>query len=527
MKKILYNARIHTQDDDQPIASAMVVDDGKIIAVGDDDILHKFSNFDKEDLQKRSILPGLTDAHIHLQQYAMNLQSVDCETDTIGECLERVAARVNKTPKGNWVLGHGWNQNRWEAGFGTAEMLDVVAPDHPVYLTAKSLHAGWTNTQALRLAGIEASTPDPTFGKIMHDHQGKPNGILLEDATLLVSRVIPKPNHQELVRIIKEAQMELWKMGITGIHDFDGFSCYLALKDMLDHGELNLRVVKSIPHDELDKAIKLGFYSGYGGEMLRIGSLKLFADGALGPHTAAMIEPYIDDPSNYGILNLDREQINEIGCKAVKKGISLAIHAIGDKAVNEVLEGFVLLRKYEEENKLEHLRHRIEHVQLIHSNDQVRLGELDLIASMQPIHATSDIEMVEKYWGKRDSFAYGWRTQLNHQVMLAFGSDAPVESPNPFLGLHAAVTRRRANGFPGNQGWQPEQRLTLEEAWRSFSIVPAYAAGMEDKLGKVKAGYLADLLVLNEDPFNLDPGELVDLRPNSTMVNGELVWREN
>ena len=274
--------------------------------------------------------------------------------------------------------------------------------------------------------------------------------------------------------------------------------------------------------------MQLGLRSGFGDETLRIGSLKGFADGALGPHTAAMVMPYEDDPSNLGILLLDAETLFEIGKSAIENGLSLAIHAIGDRANHEVLDAFSHLRNYEAGlpgDTRRRLRHRIEHVQLLHPADQARLAELGIIASMQPIHATSDMEMADRFWGERAALSYAWRTQKQHGARLAFGSDAPVESPNPFWGLHAAVTRRRANGSPGMEGWRAEQRLSLMEALEGFTTGPAYATGLENRLGRLAPGYLADLLMLDTDIFNCDPDQIKDIRPAATMIGGAWVWQ--
>lgn len=525
MQLVLYNARFPLLKENVPGVTAIAIDDGKIIALGDSDGLRqKYGSAQQQDMQGRVILPGLTDAHIHLAQYARFLDMVDCETGTLKECLQRVELAARRTPRGQWIQGHGWNQNLWEAGFGTAEMLDRVAPDHPVYLSAKSLHAGWANSLALKLAGVDAHTPDPPNGRIRHSAQGQPDGILLEDAVRLVTRVIPIEDLEVLTARIKNAQVALWKMGLTGLHDFDGADCFAALQVLKEGDQLQLRVLKSIPKENLEHAIAMGLRSGFGDDVLRIGSLKLFADGALGPHTAALLEPFIDDTRNYGILNMDKEQLFEIGHQAVENGISLAVHAIGDRANHEVLEGFAQLREHEKLNRLSQFRHRVEHVQLLGPEDEARLSELNLIASMQPIHATSDMEMAEKSWGARNRFAYAWKTQLTQGARLAFGSDAPVEQPNPFKGIHAAVTRRRGDGSPGEDGWHPEQRLSLPDALLGFTQGPAFAAGMEDRLGAIGRGFLADLIVLEQDPFEIPPNELAEVEPAGTMVNGNWVW---
>ncbi len=324
--------------------------------------------------------------------------------------------------------------------------------------------------------------------------------------------------------MIEDAQPALWSLGLTGVHDFDRRDCFLALQALNERDVLRLRVIKSLPMEVLDHAVEIGLRSGFGNEWLRVGSVKAFMDGALGPRTAAMIEPYLSEPENRGILNIDAEELLDAGRRAVTAGLSLAVHAIGDRANHEVLDAFEQLRQFERELGVPPRRHRIEHVQLLHPQDAERLADLDLIASMQPIHATSDMHMADLYWGERAALGYAWQTQIQHGVHLAFGSDAPVESPNPFWGLHAAVTRQRADGTPGKEGWYPDQRLSLQQAIESYSLGPAYAAGLEDRLGQLAPGYFADLIVLVQDPFSATPEELMDMNPEATMVGGEWVW---
>jgi len=523
--KILHNAHIHTLDASRPAASVVVIDRGWITAVGGEELLEQFPFAEKKDLDGRFVLPGLTDAHIHLQWYSLGLQKVDCETKTLEECLRRVSERAIATTPGEWILGHGWQQNDWGGEFPTAAQLDSAAPRHPVYLTAKSLHAGWVNSAALKLAGITASTPDPENGKIVRDARGNPNGILLESAMDLLNKALPEVSLEQVTKAIQAAQPKLWEIGLTGVHDFDQRLCFMALQVLHQRGDLKLRVTKSIPVDLLQQAHDLGLRSGFGDDMLRVGSVKVFMDGALGPRTAAMIQPYENEPDNRGILNMDSEHLFEIGRQAADSGLSMAVHAIGDRANHEVLDAIEQLRGYEREKNLPHFRHRIEHVQIVHPDDAARLGKLGVIASMQPIHATSDMLAADKLWGSRSVQAYAWRTQLSNGAVLAFGSDAPVESPNPFLGLHAAVTRRRADGSPAPQGWYPEQRLSALEAWWGFTTGAAYAAGMEDRLGKLAPDFHADLIVLDKDPFTIEPDDLLKMQSSATMVKGEWVWQ--
>ena len=529
--RIIYNANIYTLDPQLPKASAMVIQDDKIIAIGDDHfILSEFlAPLESFNADGCTIIPGLTDAHIHLQQYALNLTKIDCETATREECLKRVAERAQHTPPGTWIVGHGWNQNNWNGGFGNAAELDSITPDHPVYLTAKSLHAAWVNSAALYRARIPDQSIDPIGGKIGRDDNGLANGILFETAMQLVSDLIPEPDPLQLIEPINIALRQLSTMGLTGLHDFDWRNCFAALQILHKRGDLKMRVTKSIPLVDLPHASAIGLRSGFGDTMLRIGSVKAFADGALGPRTAAMLSPYEGEPENRGILMLDAEELVEIGRQAVDNGLSLAVHAIGDRANHNVLNAFSELRTYERTAQTvdprNQLRHRIEHVQITHSDDARRLAELGVIASMQPIHSTSDMDMANKFWGQRSEYAYAWRTQLNYGARLVFGSDAPVESPNPFLGLHAAITRRRADGSPGIDGWYPDQRLTPLEAIQAFTTGPAYATGMENQLGKLSPGYLADLILLDIDPFTSDPYALLESRPRGTLVAGEWVYQ--
>jgi predicted amidohydrolase YtcJ len=539
--KLLYNAHIHTQDESQPIASALLIDRERIAAVGEADVLlSQYPNAEKQDMGGRVILPGLTDAHIHLQYYALGLQKVECETDTKEECLRRVAERVKNTKPGEWILGHGWNHNTWqspplhqEEGLGVRENswplaseLDAIAPNNPVYLTAKSLHAGWVNTAAMKLANITSQTPDPHNGQIQRDAKGNVTGILLETAMELAGSVVPSPTVNDIVNAIEKAQPILWKMGLTGVHDFDRRDSFMALQQLHAQNKLKLRVLKNIPVELLNEAHALGLRSGFGDDMLRIGNVKVFMDGALGPHTAAMFQPYIGEENNRGILNMDGEELFEHGRKAAQVGLGMTVHAIGDRANHEVLNAYEQLRKYESENHLPRARHRIEHVQVLHPDDIARLGALNIVASMQPIHAISDMKMADDFWGpERAKLSYAWRTQLDNGARLAFGSDAPVDSPNPFWGLHASVTRRRADGSPSAEGWYPEQKLSMAEAWDAYTLGPAYAANMDDRLGRLVPGYLADLIVLEKDPFTCDPDELLAMQSSATMVDGEWVYQ--
>ena len=523
---IIHKVRIYTQNPARPFAEALAIHHGRIIACGSLGEVESYQipGTTRQDGRGAFLIPGFTDAHIHLQQYAEAQMMVDCETSTLQECLSRVAQRAAAAAPGEWILGHGWNQHNWAEGFGSAKMLDAAAPHNPVYLTAKSLHAGWCNSAALKAMGVDANTPDPQGGHFGKDAYGNPDGILYESAMACIEPYIPETTVEGTAADLQAAQHSLWQYGITGVHDFDITQCFQALQYVHREGLLRLRVVKSIPLEKLSSAIDTGLQTGFGDDMLRVGSVKLFADGALGPRTAAMLSPYENDPDNQGMLFLDQEEVFEYGRKASAAGISMAVHAIGDRANHEAVNGFARLRDYEQENQLPRLRHRIEHVQVLHPDDIKRLAQLDITASMQPVHLPSDWQAANRNWGSRSGNAFIFRSLLKAGTALAFGSDAPVESPNPFWGIHAAITRTNADAKPEG-GWYPDQKLTLEEAIHGFTAGAAWAAGSEQKLGRIMPGYFADLVMLPQDIFNLPADELRDLKPLATIVNGEWVWQ--
>jgi len=525
--KIFYNANIYAPE--IMGATALAVEHGNFLAIGsDDDILNLGLSCEKKtDLQGKTLWPGLTDAHVHLKLLANSLAMVDCETDTIKECLKRANEQSSKLPSKKWIRGHGWNHNRWVNGYGNAKMLDSVTEDHPAYFTAKSLHAAWANSNALKLAGIDSQTPDPPGGIIQRDKEGNPTGILFEAGAMsLVESVIPRQTQNEITSTIKSILPELWQLGIIGLHDFDSIDCWQALQNLYQSHELNLRIRKNIPFDHFEDFIQTGLRTDYGDDYLHIGSLKLFADGALGPQTAAMKHPYVGS-ENSGKLLLSEEEIFTIGRRAVDNGIALAVHAIGDRANAIVLNAFSRLRAYEQENHLPHYLHRIEHVQIIEMEDLECMKTLDVVASFQPSHAPSDMEMADRHLGNRSKNAYAYRSMVESGALYVCGSDAPVESVNPFYGLHAAVTRRRLDGSPSPKGWHPEQKISLKQALDGFSKNPAAISSRGSRLGQIKTGYKADFLILDQDPFKLDPQKIAQIKPAATFIEGKCVFKRS
>ncbi|MCE1252497.1 MAG: amidohydrolase family protein [Anaerolineae bacterium] len=524
---VLYNGKIHTQNNHQPLVEALVVRDGKIIFSGSSSEALKYvpsaASEKALDLKGACVIPGLTDSHLHFQYYSIMLQNINAELPDIQDVLHAVAEAAARKPKGSWITGFGWNRNVWGGVMPTAALLDAVAPDHPVCLNDKSGHAVWVNSAAMRIAGIHTGTVTPQGGEIVRDAAGNPTGLLLEEANLLVESIIPQPGVDELAEMVKQAMAVANRSGLTSIHDFDTPLLFRAFQKLHRERALKLRVTKGIPLAYLDKALDLGLTTGFGDDWLRIGALKLFADGALGPRTAWMLQGFSSAPDQTGIATTDINIIREAVFKANAAGLACAIHAIGDRATREVLNVFAEAKT---KGLTGNLRNRIEHVQLLSPEDRYRLAELNIIASMQPIHATSDMYIADQHWGEeRCAGAYALKTQIEAGAVLALGSDCPVETFDPLQGIHAAVTRRRADGTPGPSGWRPEQRISVAEALKGYTLNPAYATGMEDRLGILAPGWLADLVVLDGDLFEVDPMDMLKLKVLGTMVGGDFAWR--
>jgi len=525
MDIIIHNATIITLDGSRPRAQALAIRQGHIAALGsDDDILALAQPHTRRiNAGGAALIPGLVDAHIHWEWTTRALSGVDLFNVGKDEALARVAQAAQGLAEGDWLLGYGWSHGTWGDGaFPNAAELDAIAPHCKAYLMARSGHAAWVNSAALRAAGIGLHTPDPDGGQIVRDSQGQPTGILLETAMKLIHPFADSP--QQMAQLMRRTQEAALAQGLTGFHDYDNPSCMAALQIMREEGALALRVVKQINQPWLEAALSLGIRSGYGDDWIKFGGLKLFADGALGARTALMVEPYEGEPHNRGLVVVPKETMLALVERATLNGLSSTIHAIGDQAVRDVLDVYAHARQIEAQAGIPRAqrRHRIEHVQIIHPDDLGRLAELGIIASMQPIHATSDIELADRYWGNRSRLAYNPRVQLDQGVICAFGSDSPVEPFNPLAGIHAAVTRQRANGWPKG-GWYPEARLSVEEALRGYTFGPAYAAYAEDRLGKLATGYYADLVALNRDPTAISPEDLLEISVLGTMTDG--TWR--
>ncbi len=535
---VLTNGRIHTMDPTKPQVTAVAIRNNQILATGSDDEMKSLLSSDGEwiDLNGRCVTPGLVDAHVHFQWFSIGLQQVNLDgAQSLEEALERIQTSISNfapnggksPPASGWFRGRGWRIDDWPTNaFPTAADLDKVVPDMPAHLPDKSGHAAWVNSKALKIAGITAATPDPPGGQIQRDAHGNPTGILFEDAIGLVADHIPRPTPSQIAEAMKAAQEYCWGVGLTGIHDFDGRDCFLALQMLKEQGALGLRFVKNVPVYRLEHAIGVGLRSGFGDDWLRIGGTKIFADGALGPRTASMIAPYEGQPNNYGIIVTDKEEMMEKASQSSAAGLSVTIHAIGDRANHDVLDVYEAVRNEEKLRTMHYaLRHRIEHVQVLHPDDLNRLGELNIIASMQPTHATSDMEMADSHWGTRAQYSYAWRTMLNSGATVVFGSDAPIEKIDPLPGIYAAVSRRRVDGTPNEDGWYPEQKLTMAETIHAFTMAAAITSGQEARQGSIAPGKLADLTIFDRDLFTMSQDEILDTTIHGTIVDGEFKYR--
>ncbi|MCX7717085.1 MAG: amidohydrolase [Candidatus Sumerlaeaceae bacterium] len=483
------------------------------------------------DLGGRVVLPGLTDAHVHFVWWAVTRTRADLtpsmnEADAV-RLLQQAAGRP---PAGQWIIGHGWSHNAWQPPVAPSrDSLDAVYPDNPVYLTSKCGHLQWVNSAALRAAGIDGTTANPPGGEIeMRDREGKrePSGLLKETAGSLVEAHIAPPSADFMRRAVAAAQHEAHALGLTGVHTPESLDDFDLVQRLAQEGALTMRFNFLIPVAALDHLTDLRVRHGLGNHLVRVAGVKMFADGSLGGRTALMYEPFEGEPENLGMSVASAEEIEDATLRANRAGLAMAIHAIGDRAVSHVLAAFERSRTETGDSGASgsrpFVRNRIEHLQLFAERDIPRIRSLRPVASMQPVHLCADMGPADRYWGRRARYAYACRTLFEAGCPLAFGSDAPVEPINPFYGLYAAVTRRSLDGSPEN-GWYPEESLGAWETLAAYTTGPALAAGVQDEVGDLSAGKLADFIVLAEDPLNVAPEQLRELLPVATYAGGKCV----
>jgi predicted amidohydrolase YtcJ len=522
---LLHNMQAYTSTDDgvHEFTALVFNEDGRILATGDDDLLTEYADAKRIDADGKYMLPGLVDAHAHLYGQGFLTISLDLAgTPSLEEAVAQIAAYASNNPRSPWILGRGWNQVLWAVQeFPKASDIDPVINDRPVWLRRIDGHAGWANTRALEIAGIDDETADPIGGKIVRDDNGKATGILIDKAMGLMGQHIPGPDKDEIRATYLKAIESLVALGMTGMHDA-GISIVEAevLIALADDSALDMRVYAMLSDsganlDAMGEPLK-----GYGNDRLDIQAVKLYSDGALGSRGAAMIEPYADDVENRGLPFWTQDELDSFVQKANSMGFQVGIHAIGDLGNRMALDAFEKAQGGEPSP----LRNRIEHSQIITLEDIPRFAELGVIAAMQPIHATSDMNMAEDRLGPdRILGGYAWRRLLDSGAIIASGSDFPVEKANPFLGLYAAVTRQDAAGLPAG-GWYADQALTRAEALHSFTLAAAFAAHQEDRLGSLEAGKWADFIIVDRDYFTIPAAEIDDIQVIQTWVGGQLVF---
>jgi len=510
-------------------ASMAFDDQGRILAVGSaKDVAAKAPNAKHVDLQGRTVLPGLIDAHGHVFGLGAMLTQLDLSTSTsLDGALKAIGDYARANPQQAWLRGRGWNQEIWKLGrFPTAKELDGAVSDRPVWLERVDGHAGWANSRVLALAGITNATPDPVGGKIVRDENGVATGVLVDAAQQLVTKVLPQQSEQEGRVMLDRALENMASVGLTSVHDA-GITVGedKLYRDYADHGKLSARIYAMIggTGPDFDQLAKNGPLPSYGKDMYALRAVKLYADGALGSRGAALLAPYSDDPHSHGLLFHTNKEIDAMITKAIKKGYQVNVHAIGDAGNKQILDTFA---KEIPANKAGDKRHRIEHAQVVTPSDIPRFKSIGIIPSMQPTHATSDKNMAETRIGaERMKGAYAWRSFLQQGSRIACGSDFPVEAPNPFFGIHAAVTRQDHTGQP-IAGWYPEQEMSLKEAFRCFTLDAAYAGHQEKTLGSLEAGKYADFIVIDRDLFKMSPYDIYKTTVLETWVAGRQVYQK-
>ena len=510
-------------------ATALAVTGSRITAVGNDPVILALAgaNTRVQDLNKQLVLPGFTDTHFHFYEWAVTLNNIDfAPVRNFGGMVAAIVEKAALLGPGQWILGQGFNESEWPENRMPDRLdLDRAAPDNPVCIWRCDLHLAVANSMALSLAGINTATPDPADGVIVRDGAGIPTGVLKELAPNMIRAVVPELTFDHLLENMEKAMARAHALGLTGIHDIrlmggkEGAVALRAWQALHTQGKLALRTHVTLPGEMTRQAVDLGFCTGFGDAYLRIGHLKFFSDGGMGARTAWVTQPYLD--AAYGMPLTPVAQIEQAVVMADRAGLSCMVHAVGDRAVHEVIALFARVEALHQSAC--RIPHRVEHAQMILPEDLSALARLkNLAVSCQPNNMSLDISMIDQCAGGRGRYAYNFKNILSTGVPTMFSSDAPVADPNPLSGIYSAVTRKRMDRTP-DTGWYPEQCLTLDQAVTGYTRTPALASGMEDILGSLTVGKRADLIVLDRDLFAVDPDEIAEVRVVLTLFDGKVV----
>lgn len=528
---IYINGNIYTVEAGQPKASALATVGQKLVYVGSNEGAKEYVGAKTKivDLKGKTVLPGLIEGHMHYTREGAFLLQVNAFWLPKDEILAKVKAEADRLPPGTWIVGSGWNQEVWpDRQFPNKAELDAVAPNHPVSLTRTDGHALWVNSKALEMAGIDRSTPVPDGGIIEKDANDELTGLLFENAMALVRSKITPLSTERVKEAILKAQAELFSYGLTsalsaGNLTMNSVEDINIMKSLYQDGQLKIRIYAMINAEHAAPYYKSGPDIGLFNNRLTVRAVKFYADGALGSRTALMLDDYTDREDWKGVERTGRDKLLAGFREASKAGFQLANHAIGDGGVRNTIDLFEQIMK--EQNVSANHRWRIEHFQITTANDLERMAKLKIIPVMQAVHATSDKNMAENRIGpERIKYAYAWRKVLNTGMTIVNGSDAPIELVNPYHGLYASVTRMDRDGNPPG-GWYPEEKMTREEALKSFTIWAAYGQFEENFKGSLKPGKLADFVVIDRDYMTCPDSEIKDISALMTVVGGEIVYR--
>lgn len=530
---IIVNAKVHTMDPSKPTAEAVAVYGKRIVAIGLNKEIRKMAGASTRviDAHGQMVLPGFNDSHVHFLGGGFQLSSVDLrDANSPQEFAERIRRFAEKVPTGRWITGGDWDHERWanvngSAPLPTKELIDRFTPNTPVFVSRLDGHMALGNSLALRLAGVTRETQDPPGGLIVRDPKtGEPTGILKDAAMSYVWKIIPESSFEEKLAAARAATEHAAKLGVTSVQDMSAGNDVGVYQALLDRAELKTRIYAVSPLPAWERLARTGVRAHFGSDMLRIGGLKGFADGSLGSTTAFFYEPYRDAPNTRGLAGdemfPERAMLNRAR-EADRAGLQVMIHAIGDRANDLVLTIFESVRSANGERDR---RFRIEHAQHLRREDIPRFGRDKVIASMQPYHAIDDGRWAEKRIGSdRAKTTYAFRSLLDSGATLAFGTDWTVAPLDPMLSIYAAVTRRTLDG-KNPEGWIPEQKISVEEAIRAYTVGSAFAEFQENDKGSLTAGKLADLVILSRDIFKIDPKEIEKVNVVMTIMDGRVVY---